>query len=222
MDVPVTKSDHGCLPSPPLAMRSHIMTRTLITAFEPYGPWQQNASWLALMAFTRAMPSAGDITTRLYPVEYAALRERLSADLQLGFDNVLHLGQSPGSPRLQFESIAVNVATDSDRSVRGPLEETGPVAYQSQISLAEFVRVARELSVPACISYHAGTHLCNAAMYWTHHFSAQRGRPVRATLIHVPLEPKQVLDEPAPQACMPTESVVEVLLGLVQQLSLSG
>ena len=58
------------------------MTRVLLTAFEPYGPWTENAAWMLLQHLTQKLPTEPQITTRLYPVEFAALRECLSSDLQ--------------------------------------------------------------------------------------------------------------------------------------------
>jgi hypothetical protein len=41
------------------------MKSVLVTAFEPYGPWQANASWLCLLELTRELPSLTALTTRL-------------------------------------------------------------------------------------------------------------------------------------------------------------
>jgi pyroglutamyl-peptidase len=45
------------------------MPRVLITAFGPYGCWEENASWLALVELTRDLPTGAEIVTRLYPVD---------------------------------------------------------------------------------------------------------------------------------------------------------
>ncbi|MEM9658078.1 MAG: pyroglutamyl-peptidase I, partial [Planctomycetota bacterium] len=57
------------------------MTRLLLTAFEPYADWSDNASWLVIERLTRDLPVDPQITTRLYPVAFSAMRERLETDL---------------------------------------------------------------------------------------------------------------------------------------------
>ena len=57
------------------------MPKILLTAFEPYDVWSENASWLALVELTKEMPPGIDITTRRYPVDFTAVKERLAEDL---------------------------------------------------------------------------------------------------------------------------------------------
>ncbi|MCH2402153.1 MAG: pyroglutamyl-peptidase I, partial [Pirellulales bacterium] len=85
------------------------MAKILITAFESYGPWKANASWLALVELTRQLPVQHSVTTRLYPVDLAVVQRKLEEDLAAQFDLVLHLGQAPGSTHVQFEAIGINV-----------------------------------------------------------------------------------------------------------------
>jgi pyroglutamyl-peptidase len=175
------------------------MPRVLITAFKPYDRWSANASWLALVELTRQLPSMAEITTRLYPVDHAQVKERLAADLLEEFDYVLHLGQAPGSTCIQLEKIGVNVAgpIGRDGAEPPPLIEGGPVAYQSQLPLAEWAAQLRGEGIPAVVSYHAGTYLCNAALYLTHHYTAQRGAKTQAAFLHLPLDTTQAAHEPA-------------------------
>ena len=83
------------------------MPRVLLTAFEPYDRWKSNASWLALVQLTQHLPDEPQITTRLYPVDFAEMKERLAADLSANFDYALHVGQAPGSSRIQLEAIGL-------------------------------------------------------------------------------------------------------------------
>ena len=86
------------------------MTTVLLTAFEPYDRWPENASWLALVELTRDLPAEPHVVTRRYPVDFDAARARLFDDLAANYDFALHLGQSPGSSRVHLEAIGVNVA----------------------------------------------------------------------------------------------------------------
>ena len=126
------------------------MSRVLITAFGPYGHWAENSSWLALVELTRSLPPAPEITTRLYPVDLAAVSERLAQDLARA-----GLCDPPGpSPRIDER------AAGGDRHQRGrplpttsvqpqPLVPDGPVAYQSQLPLAAWAGLLRDAGIPA-------------------------------------------------------------------------
>src|SRR3954454_19551508 len=108
------------------------MTTVLITAFEPYDRWKANSSWLTLVRLTQNLPERPTVVTRLYPVDFAAVKERLAGDLQSDPDYALHLGQAPGSTRIQLESIAINIGGSSMQSPDQfrPLVEGGPIAYR--------------------------------------------------------------------------------------------
>ncbi|MCE9553465.1 MAG: hypothetical protein K8T91_08835 [Planctomycetes bacterium] len=67
--------------------------RVLITAFEPFGSWTTNASWLALVELTRDLPSDPQVTTRLYPVDFAKVRDRLTQDLAQNYDVAIRRGR---------------------------------------------------------------------------------------------------------------------------------
>jgi len=189
------------------------MSSVLLTAFEPYGPWKTNASWLALMELTREYSELGDITTRLYPVDYQGLRRRLDADLQREYDVILHLGQAPGSSAIQFESIAVNVAAEGGGAEGDSCELVvgGRVAYRSRLPLARIVQGLRGKNIPAYVSYHAGTYLCNAAMYWSHYLSEQRDQAVAATMIHVPLATSQVVEHGVQMPSLPVSVMADAV-----------
>src|SRR5258708_7914485 len=100
----------------PRSPYSTDMPSVLITAFEPYDRWKTNSSWLTLVRFTQELPSQPTITTRLYPVDFAQVKERLAKDLAQNHDYAIHLGQAPGSSRVQLESIAINVGGSSHES----------------------------------------------------------------------------------------------------------
>lgn len=172
------------------------MTRVLVTAYGPYDHWRENASWLAMQELTRDLPAELDVTTRLYPVDFAAVRERLESDLSLGFDAALHLGQAPGAGRVALEMIGVNVAQERHcpADLAGPLAPDGPAAYRSELPLAEWSRMIQERGIPATVSFHAGAYLCNAALYLTHYLSERMGLETRAAFFHLPLDTSQAIE----------------------------
>jgi pyroglutamyl-peptidase len=193
------------------------MPSILLTAFEPYGPWPANASWLCLQELTRELPSTPALTTRLYPVDFGMVRERLAAELESGFDYALHLGQDPGSTHVQLETFGLNIGgerTDSPESFR-PLEEDGPAAYRSSLPLASWAAKLQQAGIPARVSFHAGTYLCNATLYWTHYLCQRMGRATRAAFIHLPMETLLAAAEHRPLPSLPatvTAAAIRIIL----------
>ncbi len=171
------------------------MASVLITAFEPYDRWTSNASWLALVELLKDRPPFPTITTRLYPVEFQVVQRRLREDLQTNYDVALHLGQAPGSSRIQLEQIAVNIGGSSQQlpDEFQPLVADGPVAFRTPLPLTSWSAKLRRAGIPAQVSYHAGTYLCNAVMYYTHYLAEQMGLKTQSAFIHLPIEPSQVL-----------------------------
>ena len=165
-----------------------------MTAFEPYDRWATNSSWDALSEMLKRWGVPPGVTTRRYPVDLGKLRDRLSKDFEQGFDAVLLLGQSPSASDIHLESLAVNIAGVQYNSGRlyGPLEHGGPAAYQSRMPIDRLRDALDRGGVPASISYHAGTYLCNAIFYLTEHWHRQRGRDCQVGFAHFPLTTEQV------------------------------
>ncbi len=204
------------------------MTTVLLTAFEPYDRWPENSSWLALIELTRELnrevtsdlPSGLKIVTRRYPVDFDAARSRLNDDLAANYDYALHLGQAPGIGRIHLEAIGINVGGHSTQTPDQyqPLVPGGPAAYRSTLPLADWAGQICELGIPCQVSYHAGTYLCNALLYLTHHFAAQRQLKTQAAFIHLPLAPEQVLHDRQDWPTLPTQAcatAVRTILGTI-------
>lgn len=197
------------------------MHRVLLTAYGPYDDWAVNASWLVLQEVVREIPTHIELVTRLYPVEFAQVRQRLSDDLGLGFDTVLALGQAPGRSRIALEKVGLNVACD--RGIRAedalPLEPDGPPAYFSSLPLKRWAEQLRSEGVPAEVSHHAGTYLCNAALYWSHHFATLSGQQTQASFLHLPLASEQVLNSPREYPSLPVDLMAAGVRRLLDDLS---
>ena len=190
------------------------MPRILVTAFEPYAEWQENSSWLTLVELTRWFDAGGQIVTRRYPVDLADMTHRLGEDLTSGYDFAVHLGQAPGSPVIKLESIGLNTLDSG-----APLVSGAPAAYRTALPLDRWASKLVSEGIPAVVSPHAGTHLCNAMLYLSQHLSAQRRLPTESVFVHLPLAPQQAarrLSSGAPLASMSLPmmaAAVAILLG---------
>jgi len=196
------------------------MPTVLLTAFKPYGTWPENASWLAMVELTRQMPATPRITTRLYPVDFDAARDMLARDLEEDYDVALHMGQAPGSSGIALEAIGINVGgtTDQPPETLRPLSDDGPVAYRSQLPLARWASRLREAGIPASVSYHAGTYLCNATLYWSHHLVQQMNLKTKSGFIHLPLDATQTTGESRDLPSLPAATVARALRLVLEEL----
>jgi pyroglutamyl-peptidase len=185
----------------------------LLTAFDPYDHWVENASWLALVELTRNLPEGPKVVTRRYPVDFEIARSRLREDLAADFDFALHLGQAPGIGRIHLEAIGINVGGHSSQShdELQPLVAGGPAAFQSSLPLAEWARRIQNLGIPCQVSYHAGTYLCNALLYLSHYFIELQRLKTQAAFVHLPLAPEQVLNERQEWPTLPTSQCAEAI-----------
>ena len=197
--------------------------RVLVTAFEPYDRWSDNSSWLALVEFTKSITTNGAVTTRLYPVDFDELRRRLETDLAADFDVAIHLGQAPGATSLCLEAVGLNVGGDPGQPAESyrPLVGDGPVAYQSSLPLQDWVQELRLAGIPASLSFHAGTFLCNATLYLTHYLAETMKLKTQATFIHLPLATSQAVAERTEVASLASEAAGRgirlIVDGLIRQ-----
>ncbi len=199
------------------------MPSVLITAFEPYDRWRANSSWLTLVKLTEDLPREPQVTTRLYPVDFAAVKEKLAGDLQADHDFALHLGQAPGSTRIQLESIAVNIGGSSMQSPEQfrPLVDRGPVAFRSGLPLGDWAVRLRDARIPAEISYHAGTYLCNAIFYFSCYLAERMSLRTRSAFLHLPLDTSQTAEQARELASLPAGVSAEALRIILAELAAS-
>lgn len=195
------------------------MTSVLITSFEPYGDWKANASWLALVELTRNMPEEPRITTRLYPVDFSQVERKLGEDLAANYDVALHLGQAPGATKIRLEAFGLNIKGEEGDAICQTLVPGGPAAYQSELPLDDWAEEIRAAGIPATVSHHAGTYLCNGTLYLSHHLCATRGLRTRSAFVHVPLDTSQVVGSRAERASLPRQLTADALRLLLQQIA---
>lgn len=185
------------------------MPAIVITGFEPFGGDVENPSKEIAKRLDSRRLGEHLVRSAVLPVQHEAAREmvdRLLADPDVRV--VLHLGLAAGRARISLEQVAVNVMDYSIPDARGerpqgePCVAGGPPAYFSTLPLRPMLAELTAEGIPACISYTAGTYLCNQTLYWTLHGIARRSLPVRAGFIHVPLLPSMVAAHGLEEASM--------------------
>ena len=138
---------------------------------------------------------------------YRALIDRYEPDI------CLFCGQAAANTKLAFEALAVNVYKGAI------IEPDGPAAYWSTLPDQEdLVRALNEAGIPAKLSYHAGTHLCNHILYTALHESATGPRTMKAGFLHLPMTARQVIECNERRAFVPLSMMREALLMSIQHL----
>ncbi len=187
--------------------------RVLLTAFEPYAEWSTNSSWMTLVEMLKGRPSNSLLVTRRYPVDLERMQSSLYKDLSTGFDAVLHLGQAPGASLVKLEAMAINAGGAIRDGAAGidRLVSDAPEAYRSRMPLDRWAQRLNKAGIPAQISYHAGTYLCNAVMYLSHHWVAQSEQQIPVGFIHLPLASEQVAGSGQSIASLPLATLANAL-----------
>lgn len=192
--------------------------KILISAFEPFGEENVNASLEALRRL-RA-PEGCELVKIVLPTVFGVASELLLDALRREKpDAVIALGQAGGRKALTPERVAINFmdARIPDNAGRQPADEPivpgAPAAYFSTLPLKAMVEAAQRAGAEAAVSNSAGTFVCNEVMYRLLHAVSAEALPVRAGFVHVPCLPEQM-----PKASMPLEKIVAGLEAMLDEI----
>jgi len=165
--------------------------RVVLTGFEPFDGRPLNRSWELVRRF-RGRP--GVDVFRL-PVDFAQVEELVAGILSRSPRALLMVGES-SIAELRVEQVALNVADaeHTDNAGRLPQSEAvvagGVLALRTSWNARRLAGRLHQEGIPATVSFHAGTFVCNAALYSALHQCLQAAavsRPVPAVgFLHVP------------------------------------
>ncbi len=100
-----------------------------------------------------------------------------------------------------------------------PLDLEGPVAYRSALPLGQWATQLREAGIPAEVSYHAGTYLCNATLYWSHLCAERMGLRTRSAFVHLPLDLSQTVGLTRATPALPTALSAAAVRRILSELA---
>jgi pyroglutamyl-peptidase len=132
----------------------------LLTGFEPWGKNRVNPSG----EIARALGG------HVLPVDFAiAARELRRLIRQTRPKALLMLGLATGRKRISLEAVALNVDHYEGRGKqqrwRRPIRRRAPIALEARLPLDRIFRRLKAARVPATLSHHAGTFVCNHVFY---------------------------------------------------------
>ena len=160
----------------------------LVTAFEPFGDSDVNASQTILQRLAAAAPS---LRTGTLPVRRNTVYQALTGLVKEHSPNaIVMLGEAGPEEVIRLELVALNHddfrMPDNDGVIAEPsrIVDTGPDAYFSNLNVhsIETVVPADDSHANVTISLTAGSFLCNHTYFLARHFHAD----IPALFIHIP------------------------------------
>jgi pyroglutamyl-peptidase len=132
----------------------------LLTGFAPWGSQRVNPSGEVARALGgHVLPVDFDDADR--ELRLLIRRHRPQA--------ILLTGLASGRKRISLEAVALNVDHVEEKGAEGrwrrPIRRRGPLALAARLPLDRILQRLKEARIPAAISHHAGTFVCNHAFY---------------------------------------------------------
>lgn len=200
------------------------MPALLVLGFEPFDRHVVNPSGEVARALHGERLGGCEVFGHVLPVSGRPAAERALALVdQLRPGAVLALGLAARAAVLRVERVAINIddfgipGADGEQPRDELIDPDGPDAIFATAPVAEIVAALRSESIPAAVSYHAGTYVCNHVFYRLL-LHTRQGPPQQRPLvgfIHVPPLPQDVAAAGADRPCMPlplTQAGVAVAL----------
>lgn len=164
--------------------------KILVTGFEPWGDRVRNPSGDVARSLEGEAIVGANIVTAILPVVFGEDVCTATPVIETHKpDAVLSLGVGDGNS-LRVERVGINLKKDGD--AESPIDTTGPDARFTTLPTREMVDAILAAGVPAQLSHHAGTFLCNHILYsLLERFS--EGEPFTPSgFIHVPPTPDMI------------------------------
>ena len=157
------------------------MKKIIVTAFEPFGGAERNASLEAVKDLT-------GVETVLLPVSFVRACGMIRNIAAGGPDAVICVGEAGGRSAVSLERVAVNLMdaripdNDGFQPVDEPVCPGRPAAWFSTLPVRWMLTEVRN----AELSCTAGTYVCNAVFYSLMDELNRRNLDIPAGFIHVP------------------------------------
>jgi pyroglutamyl-peptidase len=170
----------------------HKTHKIIVAAFEPFGGKKRNRARDAVR-FLRGEEADGiPIDVAELPVAYGKIPDAIKKLVAREPSVLILVGESADARTLLVERLAVNVAhaTINDNAGMRPIDEElvrgGELARKVAFDPRNAANAAIAAGVACDVSSHAGTFLCNAALYHALGLAQKHGGRPRVVLVHVP------------------------------------
>ena len=190
--------------------------KILVTGFEPFGSHHSNPSWDAVEALPEEIEGVQIVKRKLH-VSF----RRFSAPLEAAIeeerpDGLICVGLAGGEDKVSVERVGINLMearipdNDGFQPFDTPICPDGDTAYFSTLPVKRMAKAVESRGIACCVSYSAGTFVCNAALYTGLYLSSRRYHFMKCCFIHVPYD--ETMEEAlAGQPFMKRETLTEAL-----------
>ncbi len=173
----------------------------LVTGSAPFAGLPTNPAQLLLPHLDGLTLEGARIVARETPVSLARLPDILPRLIdEVRPDFVVALGLALGAPVVRVEKIAINAChfgipdNEGAQPLGGvPIGPDGPPARFATWDADAVLDSVLASGVPASLSFHAGTHLCNFTLYTYLGALEVRGARGPCGFLHLPYLPEQVV-----------------------------
>jgi pyroglutamyl-peptidase len=86
------------------------------------------------------------------------------------------------------------------------------------LPLADCVQLLIGAGIPSELSHHAGTYLCNAALFLSQHYAKSFSLKTKSLFIHVPLSPAQAAKDDMRIASMSVQMTSAAIAMILEQV----
>lgn len=166
--------------------------RVIIAPFEPFGGRRENRARAAARRLAGVALGGAPVELVELPVVYAAIPDAVRGLLARAPAVVILVGESAEARTLLVERLAVNVAHAriADNAGARPIDDElapgGEAARRVTFDPRPAANAAIAAGCPCDVSSHAGTFLCNAALYHALGLAAALPSRPRVAFVHVP------------------------------------
>ncbi len=166
----------------------------LITGFQPFGDFSYNPSGMVAEEIVRIL-SGMDTVSRTLPVSSSAGTIYNEYINEINPEFIINIGLKKDTSKILLEKTALNILDyggKEDNEGRiipfRKIAHDGPDGFISGLDLHACQSILLKESIPAAVSYSAGTFICNLVYYTSFMYFYIRKKPYNCIFLHIPFD----------------------------------
>ena len=191
--------------------------KILLTGFEPFGSHRSNPSWDAAAALPETVGGVQIVKLKL-PVSFRRFSALLEAAIERERpEGLICVGLAGREDKVSIERVGINLMearipdNDGFQPFDMPVRPDGDTAYFSTFPVKRMAKAVERRGIASCVSYSAGTFVCNAVLYTGLYLASSRYPSMKCCFIHVPYD-ETMEDALAGKPFMKREMLTELCL----------
>lgn len=202
--------------------------KILVTAFVPFGGRKSNPALEVMLKLDPAAFRNCLLYRDKLPVNGRTVGRKITGLLTgIKPDIAVSLGLAAGETAIRAERFALNLQDYPVKDNAGyqpmgrPINPAGPAAYLLNSDPERVAAAVRKTSVPAYVSNHAGTYVCNHLMYEAMAAITAGAMRTRFAFIHLPLaaetEAREIPGRAIPPS-LPLDTMIKAVEAAIKEL----